>query len=475
MDRQLAAALAATVALGVGATSAHAGAFATRQHSVVGAGQAYAGAGAAGFGLSGMFWNPAVVTSMEGRNSEWNLFGLMPRSEVRDIQAFNNNPNPLVNAGINAQVNARGVGGDGGEFGTDLLSTASYNNLQLRNFNPNLFIGLSINSPFGSGTHPGQGWAGNFDVSRSRLSTINVQPVIGYRISEQLSVAVGAQIQYIRFTQEQTISPIGPLNTQLARVSGDDYGFGFTAGLTWTPMPGTQLGIGFRSAIKHTLEGEQFLQTTPPVGVATVCTPGLPCTRPISASVTLPELVTFGVRQNITPDFAISGTVEWQNWSRVGTIGIEGSPTGAALALNYRDGWYAALGVDWRVMPQLTLRAGVGYEWTPVRDEWRTVAIPDSNRLWLALGATYQVTEQFSVSGSYTFIRLDESRIQRPRNPDGTLGALTPVPTPGVPGGVFPTRIGYEATLDTHIHIIGIQAAYRWDPAPAAEAIIVKP
>jgi long-chain fatty acid transport protein len=254
-----------------------------------------------------------------------------------------------------------------------------------------------------------------------------------------------------------------PFNSALGKVSGDDIGYGFTLGLTWNPLPGTQLGIGFRSAIDHTLEGRQTLELSP----VTVggCRAGSACSVPITANITLPELVTVGLRQNITADIAVSASVEWQNWSRARVVAINGSPTGSTLVLNYRDGWYFALGADWRVRPDLTLRAGIGYEITPVRDEFRSVSIPDSDRLWLSAGLTYDVSNQLSISSSYTFIQLADSTVNRPANADGTAGLLVP--------GVG--RVGYSATIESQIHIFGISASYKWNPPPpAAEPVVAR-
>ena len=47
-------------------------------------------------------------------------------------------------------------------------------------------------------------------------------------------------------------------------LQADDTGFGFTAGALITPWAGTKLGVGFRSAIDHTLAGD--VKINPPVG-----------------------------------------------------------------------------------------------------------------------------------------------------------------------------------------------------------------
>jgi long-chain fatty acid transport protein len=450
--------LAGTALAAVAATAAQAGAFGTRQHSVVGAGQSYAGVAAPGIGLSGMFWNPAVVTSVGGRNSEWNLFGILPNTTLNNLSYTATGGPPGASAAALAAMNAAG---GPGEIGTSLLSTASYTNWQIA---PNVFLGLSINAPYGSGTNAQRTWGGSWDVLRTRISSVNVQPVIGYRINEQLSIAIGAQLQWINITQEQSIGPIGPFGGTagaVGRVTGNDEGVGFTAGLTWTPFAGTAIGIGYRSAVHHRVEGTQSFNAT----VVNPLTGGIAIPSgtsvPVTADFSTPDQITASLRQQITDRLAVSATVEWVNWSRVGVVPIVGSPVGSSLVLNYRDGWYAALGFDYRVVDNLTVRAGIGYEWTPVTDAFRTLSIPDADRLWLSAGFTYDVNDRLSVSGSYTFIQLDEGQLNRTRS-----FVLAPPP-------VTPLTVTYAGQTESTIHIFGISARYRWDDPLIAESAVI--
>jgi long-chain fatty acid transport protein len=449
---------AAIVALTAGA--AHAGAFSSRQQSVVGAGQAYAGVAAPGIGLSGMFWNPAVVTSMPGRNSEWNLFGVAPQTRVQNVTFGATSTVPALSAGALAAMNGRG---NAGEVGTSLLTTASYNNFQI---NQNLFIGLSVNAPYGSGTNPGL-WGGSWDITRSRVFSVNVQPVVGYKINDQFSVAVGAQIQHLRFTQEQGIAPFGASASALGQVTGTDWGLGFTAGLTFTPAPGTSFGIGYRSAVDHTLKGTQSYGaniTSPVTGAVLIPAGGYN----ISADISTPQSVTFSARQQIGA-FSISGTVEWRDWSSLGVIPIRNSPTGSSLTLNYRDGWFYSIGADWRAADNLTVRAGIGYEMTPVRDQFRTLTVPDSNRLWLGAGLTWDVTNSISISGSYTYIHFASERITRSNTYIIGAGALPPGTPPQ------PLTTTWAGDTRASAHIFGVSARIRWDaPPPSAQPVVAR-
>ena len=83
-----------------------------------------------------------------------------------------------------------------------------------------------------------------YTASRSALSV---------EVTDWLTLGLGAQIQFIdlRLTDQST-----PSTPVIDQIDGDDFGFGLTAGVLITPMPGTEIGLGYRSFINHDLDGE---------------------------------------------------------------------------------------------------------------------------------------------------------------------------------------------------------------------------
>jgi len=79
--------------------------------------------------------------------------------------------------------------------------------------------------------------------------------------------------------------------------------------------------------------------------------------------------------------------------------------------LNFDDSWRAGLGVEYQVHPSWLLRAGVAYDITPVKDEYRTPRLPDEDRTWLALGVRYQPeqTAAWWVDVGYSYIWVDDA------------------------------------------------------------------
>ncbi len=174
------------VAALVAATSdANAGGFALREQSAWGQGTSYAGV-AAGGSLSSMFWNPATMTQVPGIQSESVLSGILPSSS--------NTPAPV----------ARGSGlGGTGNTGEDALVPSSYYSWQFR---PDMWLGLSVNSPFGLSVKFPIGWAGSeYAAGSSYLKTYNSTPSFAYRINDLISVGVGVQVQYAKADLSQGV------------------------------------------------------------------------------------------------------------------------------------------------------------------------------------------------------------------------------------------------------------------------------
>jgi long-chain fatty acid transport protein len=340
--------------------------------------------------------------------------------------------------------------GDSGDIGQDAIIPTSYSSYQI---NDMVWVGLSSTAPYGLVTDPRQNWAGQVYSRSSKIFSLNLNPVVGVKINDWFSVAVGPAIQYfdIRLKNAAGANPLAP-TAPSAILEGDDIGIGFTAGVTFTPFAGTSIGIGYRSAIEHELEGT----LSAPAGTVFGGVP-LPANLrlPITAELKTPDQVTIGVSQAITPEFTVHAGFEWTNWSVLEAPAIVG-PTGPIrnLELNYNDGYFYSLGMDYRLNNQWTLRAGVAYEQSPIDTEIRSTRLPDNDRIWVSVGAGYQWSDKLSFDISYTHIFTKETDI---RITEGHQDYI-----PGLP---------FVADVDASTDIVSVALRYRWDdPAVAIPA-----
>lgn len=393
--RALKALLATGIAVGAMATSALAGGFAIREQSVEYQGMSFAGNAAGGGGLSGMFWNPAVLGEFEGFQTDSNYTLIAPYAKITGTDALGT--------------------GSSGNMGSLALVPASYMSYQLTD---DLVAGLSMNSPFGLGNKTDFAWVGQTFNRKSQVKTYNGQLALAYNVSPDITIGGGVIMEYMT-ADLRSAGGVAPTSSSVV-VQGDDIGFGFSGGVVWRPMDGTHLGFGFRSAVKHTLKGEDSLRGT---------NPAIPGFDPISADVTLPESATLSIRQDISDETRILASAEWTNWSRLKQLDIVCSGGGTNLALcglrppgavlkslqfGWHDGYFFSAGLEHDLSDTLTIRGGLAYEISPIQapDE-RSLRVPDSDRLWLSAGASLQITEKMKANLAYTHIFFKEGDIDR--------------------------------------------------------------
>jgi long-chain fatty acid transport protein len=428
--------LLAGVAFGVltsGVGEALAGGFAIREQSVYGQGASFAGI-AAGGALSGMFWNPAVMTQFAGISSESGLSGILPSaSHTFSASTLATAIPPLYGFGVD-------------NSGRNAVIPSSYTSMQI---GERFWVGMSVNAPFGLSVGFPPAWAGAGYAQNSTVKTYNAAPSVAYKVNEWLSVAAGLQVQYMYVSYDQLLGVLPPSKFN---VNGTGWGWGWTVGMTLTPTPTTQIGIGYRSAIDQDIGGSLGL-------------PPLPLTTPGSIKLTLnlPSTLTVGLRQKIGERFTLLAGFEWSEWSRIGTPALlqkNGAPatllgTAITFPFQYSDGFFYSIGGEYMLDPSLTVRAGFAYEQSPITDRVRTPRLPDNDRFWYSVGASYKpaLFPNLSVDLAYSYIDV----------------ANTPINISATSGSPWLNGTGtYIGSVNSNVHILSIGARFQLNPPPAA-------
>ncbi|CAH1673508.1 OmpP1/FadL family transporter [Chelatococcus asaccharovorans] len=379
---------AVALALGLfgGSGSAAAGAIGVREQNARSQGAAFAGVAAGSGGLGSIVWNPASIALFPGLQSESDI------SLARTRARLSPDWHTLMAADL-----AGGSPWSSGEMGQGRYVAATYGSYQI---NEALWIGAALNTPYGFSSKPRQDWAGQSYARSSRLTSAAFTPTVGYRVNDWLTLGAGVTAQYLDLTFKQAVN--GAPGAPSAILQGDDLGVGFSLGATVQPRPGTMVGIGFRSAVHHEISGQW------------AGTPGIPV--PITAGITLPETLSLGISQMLNPRWTILATGEWTNWSRMERSAVISRATGlpvSSLAFGYRDGTFLSLGAEYLWHEGVTMRAGVGFETSPVTNEARSPRLIDSDKLWASIGASYQATDKLGLDIGYSrqFMRQAPVRI----------------------------------------------------------------
>lgn len=410
--------LSTLLLLGMAATSPGAG-FALIEQSAQGMGKAFAGAGTDGADASSIYFNPAAMSLQSDAHLDVALHWIAPSAK------FNNTGSTL--GGV--MPTTGGNGGDGGE--SALVPNLNY----ILPLNEKVTAGIGVFVPFGLSTSYERDWVGRYHGVDSELSTYNINPSISYRVSPKVSIGVGVSAQYAEADLSSAVdfgsigySLLGPatagklgLAPQSAdgflRVQGDDWGMGYNAGVLVEPRDGTRVGLSYRSKVDYTLRGDADF-TVPPQA-APLTAQGIFVDTDAKAKITMPENVTLGLYQKVSEKWAVLSTVIWTRWSRFDELRVDYSnfQPDSVTEENWNDSFFYSIGADYLASEKLILHGGVAYDETPVPSaENRTPRIPDNDRLWLSLGASFKTSDTMTIDVGYAHLFVDdsESRVAGP-------------------------------------------------------------
>jgi len=418
--------------LAIAAGHALGSAFALQEQNASGLGHAYAGGAAAAEDVSTIFYNPAGLVRLQ--TAQVVLAGnvICPSAKFHDSGSQPAAFQPL--------------GGNGGDAG----SCAPVPNLYVGiPFTDKWSFGLGVNVPFGLKTEYDSDWIGRFQAVKSDVQTININPVLSWEPTKTLTVGAGVSFQHLKAELTNRVNyaaafaqgvsgaaaagqiPVTAVPTLVAagaglesdaRVSGSDGAWGWNGGVLWQVTPDTRVGAAYRSKIKFDVSGSANFNnpasigalppTLAPVGAAIAAgVNNVIANGDIKLAIEMPDTANVSVFSRLNERWDLMADLQFTGWSSIQELKVVRS-TGVVLSNtpeNFRDTWRVSVGSNYRWNNALTIRSGVAYDQSPVRDAQRTPRLPDNDRTWLAVGAQYQVTPNLAIDLAYAYLIVKDS------------------------------------------------------------------
>lgn len=404
---------AALVLTGVAAavSTAYAAGFQLTEQSSLGLGRAYAGAGIVGDDLSAVHYNPAGMTLLEGTRFQAGGTWIA-------LNADYNGENDSENGRLKGQ-----------------MIPAGYVTHQV---NDKIWLGFAMTVPFGMGTEYDRNWSQSQRGTNAKIYTFDMNPNIAWKVNDFLSVGAGISVQYAKAELGMGLKEQG-MYLGHGKVEADSWDWGFNLGIMISPTDKLRFGLAYRSAIEHDADG-----TTKLSGMNGNLTHGqLPIldggvaalegqTFGMSTTIKTPDTVMLTGTWEATEQLRLSGLIRWANWSNFKELNIENDVPGSVLTAfgnvassippqaginldssmltnvdvvnDWQDTWLFSVGADYKINSAFTVRGGIAYETSPIDDQsTRMAVIPDTDRLWLSLGASWHATKdlQFDVGATY--------------------------------------------------------------------------
>lgn len=394
------------------AGGANAAAFQLAEVSTSGLGRAYAGEAAIADNASVVATNPALMSLF--KTAQFSTGGVYVDSRINmngDVEAFI--------ATLKMKTTKNG--------------SASERNVVPGAFVPNLYFVAPVNDKFalGAGMNVNFGLKSEYDDSydagvfggKTDLTAINLNLSGAYRVTEGLSLGLGVNAVYAKaqvernagiiadtvkisqnaFTvgsQEDKAIPKYLTSKDKSVVSLQDraaWGFGWNAGVMYQFNEANRIGLAYHSKVD--IDFTDRTATSLEAGAIGAGKKG-------DLTLTLPDYLELSGFHQLTDKFAVHYSYKYTHWSRLTRLyaSSENGKKAFDKELQYSNNSRIALGASYNLYEKLTLRAGIAYDQAASRHH-RSAAIPDTDRTWYSLGATYKFTPNLSVDLGYAYLK----------------------------------------------------------------------
>lgn len=395
------------------AGGANAAAFQLAEVSTSGLGRAYAGEAAIADNASVVATNPALMSLF--KTAQFSTGGVYVDSRI--------NMNGDVDAAIkNLDMKFTKYG------------SASQRNVVPGAFVPNLYFVAPVNDKFalGAGMNVNFGLKSEYDDSydagifggKTDLTAINLNLSGAYRVTEGLSLGLGvnavhANAQVERnagiiaesIKDQQTKSALEKVvpgtkitdyltSKDKSVVSLQDraaWGFGWNAGVMYQFNEANRIGLAYHSKVDIDFTD----RTATSLGKKDIV-----AGKTGNLTFTLPDYLELSGFHQLTDKLAVHYSYKYTHWSRLTKLyaSYENGEKAFDKELQYSNNSRVALGASYNLYEKLTLRAGIAYDQAASRHH-RSAAIPDTDRTWYSLGATYKFTPNLSVDLGYAYLK----------------------------------------------------------------------
>jgi len=389
--------LLSAVILIFAAASVHAGGLWLYEEATPDMGVGGAGRQAAGFDASTASGNPAAMTRLDRSQMEGGFLGLYVDSKF-DVK--------------NATYGDNG-GGNAGYFSP--VPTLYY----VHSVSPDLKLGIGVGSYFGLGLNYSNEWAGKYYVQSASFTTAAINPTIGYKIADWLSVGGGVSVVQGKLTERVAVNTLLEPGDGRLKYDASDVGYGYNLGVLFELSPQTRVGVTYVSQVNLDFKDDlRFKNMEGTLLGAALNASGL-LDAQLKINVTIPAQLSLGAYQAITDKLALVGTVNWQNWSKFGEPEIAVADSNTVTAnLDYQDTYHAGIGVYYRVADPWLLMAGFGYDTSPTSSSSdRSPVLPLGATFRYAAGVQYDWNKDFSVGAAYTLLDAGSAKVNKTGGP----------------------------------------------------------
>lgn len=235
----------------------------------------------------------------------------------------------------------------------------------------------------------------------SKLNGVSVTPTYAHKFDKKWSAAVGAEINYVGLELQKNVNlnlgPLGNVNGT-TQIEGESYALGWNAAANYTFDDKNEIGVVYRSRIKHSLEADLkgYGTKSPVVGGGDVFGNAY-------GVVTLPDSWDIGYNHKFDKKTRLELKATRTNWSTYDAlnvyfdrslIGVGDYVKGSPSAKNWESGWRYAIGLEHNLSDKYAVMAGFAFDESSIPYNGGDFIVPTGLRRTYSIGARYNDKKQ---------------------------------------------------------------------------------
>lgn len=379
---------ALAIAVAIVSSNVYAAGFQLNEYTAAGLGRSFAGEGAIADSAASGSRNPATMTMFDRPSFSGGAIYVAPNVDITGNSPVTGNSTSSKNVAPNQWVP----------------------NLHfIMPLDDNWAIGASATSNYGLATKFNDGYAAGPLGGETELITGNFNLSTAYRINQHFSLGLGFNAVYAKAKIRRTAGELGPISsqglispsTEVASLEGNEWGYGWNAGLLYEVDENNRYGFTYRSKVDIDFKGSYSNDIPRPLGgQGGSSVPG-------SLTLNLPEMWEISGYNRVAPQWAVHYSMAYTSWSQFQELKAT-SNDGRTLFQKhegYKDAYRIALGTTYYYNDSWTFRTGIAFDDSPVPAQNRTISIPDQDRFWISAGTTYAFNKDASVDVGISYMR----------------------------------------------------------------------
>ena len=274
-----------------------------------------------------------------------------------------------------------------------------------------LALGLSVYTPYGSSVEWPTDWAGSHLLNNIDLQAIYIQPLISYKITDNLSVGGGpifvtGSVNFNRNINRTLTDEQGNRSNVEVDASGVT-SFGWSASAMYSPMENLRIGVNYRSEIILEAEdGDATFSNVPNSPLAPVSNG----TVSFDAELPMPAELTIGASYEFDK-WLFAFDYNRTFWGVYESLDIDFAPENIPDSFNprnYKDSSTYRFGVQYAALDKLDLRLGYYFDESPVQSGYFAPETPRNDSHGFTGGFSYQISSKVAIDASFAYLRFEE-------------------------------------------------------------------